>query len=122
MRRGLPYFMMSNERTALEALTESLQSLPEVVKVVVFGSRVRGDFDASSDLDVMIIIPTMQPETRANVIRITHDIELKYEVPISPILYTVNEYEVNKKLKSSFIKQVENEGIVLYDAQRSGKS
>jgi predicted nucleotidyltransferase len=111
--------MMSNERTALEALTESLQSLPEVVKVVVFGSRVRGDFDASSDLDVMIIIPTMQSETRAKVIRITHDIELEYEVPISPILYTVNEYAVNKKLKSSFIEQVENEGIVLYDAQRT---
>lgn len=110
-----------NEVTALRILTEALQKITEVLKIVVFGSRIRGDFRESSDMDVMVIIRNMEIETKNAVVRILHDVELQYDVPISPVIYTRNEYEMNKRLKSNFIEQVENEGIVLYDSERNAE-
>jgi len=44
--------------------------------------------------------------------------ELEYDIPLSPVLMTTKEYEMNRKLKSSFIENIEKEGIVIYDAHR----
>lgn len=89
------------------------------MKVVAFGSRVRGDFHGSSDLDVMVIIDHMDIEVKNRVIRILHDAELEYDVPLSPVLYTKSEYRINRALGSPFFEHVEKEGIVLYDAERT---
>lgn len=113
-----------NETAALRTLAEALQKIPEVLKIVVFGSRVRGDFRELSDMDVMIIVQNMKIDMKNTLIRILHNIELEYEVPISPVIYTRDEYEVNRTLGSSFFEHVENEGINLYDSEhkREGRS
>ncbi|MDE3056819.1 MAG: nucleotidyltransferase domain-containing protein, partial [Bacteroidota bacterium] len=111
-----------NGTTALHTITKGLRKIPQVRKVVIFGSRVRGDFHGSSDLDVMIIIDQMDIEVKDKVIHILHEAELEYDVPLSPVLYTAHEYEMNKKLGSPFFERVEKEGIVLYDFERTRKN
>ena len=104
------------EREALNKVAVSLSSIPETEKVIVFGSRVRGDFSGFSDWDVLVVITDIAK--RHSVIHELHEIELEYDIPLSPVLMTTKEYEMNRKLKSSFIENIEKEGVVIYDAHR----
>jgi hypothetical protein len=40
-----------------------------------------------------------------------------YDVPLSPTLYTRHEMEENKRLGSAFFRNIESEGIIVYDAE-----
>lgn len=108
----------ARELNALRQIALSLSTIPETERVIFFGSRSRGDFDGSSDMDILVILSDIMAKNR--VISILYDIELEYDVPLSPVVLTSKEYEINKKLKSGFIENLEREGIVLYDSERKG--
>ncbi len=103
------------EIKALEDVGKHLSTVSEVEEVIFFGSRARGDFDTLSDIDLLIILSDIKAKDK--VIGLLHDIELGYDVPLSPIIFTRREYNVNKRLKSGFIRNIEREGIVLYDSK-----
>jgi hypothetical protein len=54
----LPTWLTPNERTALQAFVAALREHydGQVLSVRLFGSKARGDFDADSDLDVMVLV------------------------------------------------------------------
>jgi len=106
----------ADEITALKEAAASLSVYPDVLKVVVFGSRVRGDFTGDSDMDVLVVISKMDLKLMNDVIHLLGELEFKYDVPISPTIRTKKEYEVNKNMGSPFITNVEREGITLYDS------
>jgi uncharacterized protein len=108
--------VQKKEIKALKRIAYASEAISQVESVVFFGSRARGDFDGSSDMDMLIVITDIRAKDR--VIGVLHNIELEYDVPISPVIFTSKEYGINKKLKSSFIENVEKEGIVLYDSKR----
>jgi len=103
-----------SEITALDKITSSLSGVKGVERVLFFGSRSRGDFKGSSDMDLLVVIDNIKLKDK--VISILHDIELEHDVPISPVIYTSREYAINKRFKSSFIEDIEREGLLLYDA------
>jgi predicted nucleotidyltransferase len=109
----------TSEIIALDKIALSLSGFSGVERVVFFGSRSRGDFKGSSDLDLLVVITDIQ--IKNEIIRILHDIELEHDVPISPVVFTNREYEMNKRLESSFIENIEREGVVLYDIKDRGK-
>jgi hypothetical protein len=52
------------------------------------------------------------------VIQLIHELELEYDAPLSPTLYTQKEAEENKRLGSSFFANVEREGVMIYDTEQ----
>ena len=68
-----------------------------------------------SDLDLLLIVS--DPDSRDEPIGMIHDIELELDVPLSPTIMTLAEYDKNKAMGSSFVKNVEREGIVIYDIE-----
>jgi len=106
------------EINALKKIEQLSSQLAGVKKIVFFGSRARGNFSGSSDMDLLVIISDI--EIKNMVIRILHDIELEYDVPLSPVIFTSREYEINKKLKSRFFENIEKEGIIIYDSEHKG--
>jgi len=106
------------ENNALAAITARASGCPSIRKIAVFGSRVRGDFTSDSDLDILVVVDDIM--TREAVIKLLYAIETEFDVPLSPVLYTEREVEINRKMGSGFMKNVDREGIVLYDT--AGKS
>jgi predicted nucleotidyltransferase len=107
------------ENSALERVATGASHVASISRVVAFGSRVRGDFAADSDLDLLVLVDSIV--AREEVIRFLYDIDADTGVSLSPVIYTAREFAVNLALGSGFVANVEREGVVLYDAQRRGE-
>ena len=86
-------------------------------KIVLFGSRARGDHRPDSDVDLLVIQETTAPRYRRSVpIR-------KAIVGLLPskdiIVYTPNEVEEWKDVPNSFIATALSEGKLLYEKKGS---
>lgn len=104
------------EIEALERIAREARLHPSIRQIVAFGSRVRGDFRGDSDLDILIILREI--EARDGVIAFLCKVEADLDVSLSPVVYTVSEFERNRQLGGRFVRNVEREGVVLYDDER----
>ena len=86
-------------------------------RAILFGSYVRGDYDAESDIDIMFILDEDDESIKKynNVLtKIEVDIDLKYNVLLSSIMQ--NEARFHKYLYAlPFYTNVNSEGVTLYE-------
>lgn len=85
----------------LEEITE-LAKKHGLEKVILFGSRARGDFRRASDIDLAVY--------GGNITMFALDVE-----DITSTLLTYDVVDMGKKHQAEFIKSIEKEGIVIYE-------
>jgi predicted nucleotidyltransferase len=83
-------------------------------KVILFGSLARGEITEGTDID-LFIIKNDPPELGVDRIR-ELDAMIKYTLATDFIVYRPEEVEQRVKLGDPFIKEILEEGKVLYDA------
>ena len=86
--RPLPH-LTPNERAAVMEYVALIRSrLPDrVLSVILFGSKARGDGDAESDIDLLVLVDTENSEFRSELWRIASDVSLDYNVVLSPRVF-----------------------------------
>jgi len=77
----------------------------EIEKALIFGSRARGDYKKTSDIDIAIISGNIT-STRLNLLRNDFD-ELD-------IIYTVDVVDFHKISKEELKNNIINEGVVIF--------
>lgn len=79
--------------------------------VYLFGSYARGDYDESSDLDVMIILDTYKSywDELVRTSELASDLSLEYEVTISRMIMTEEKW---MKGELPVLRNVRAEGIL----------
>jgi len=86
-----------------------------VKKIILYGSYARGDYNASSDVDIMILTDCTFEEIekyRDDISDIAFDIELETGVILSPIIKNIDKY--NSRIDVvPFYTNVQREGVVL---------
>ena len=118
---GIPLPLGHTQETeALLLIGTSLSKYSEVKKIVAFGSRIRGDFHGDSDLDILIVLERIM--SKDQIIHELHEIELDLDVSLAPVILTEAEYRKNRDLGSSFISNVEREGLILYEIDSGRQS
>lgn len=90
-------------------LVSYLLQLPK--KIILFGSRARGDYTEDSDYDFILVFDAVTKELKERLHEIKADMLLKYDMVITAIPYT-NE-DVEKRRRQPFLLNVEKEGAVL---------
>ncbi len=107
--------MSKKERQALERFRRILKSrLGEyLIRMFVFGSKVRGDFTETSDIDVLVIVKDRSLEVMDQVAEITSDLNIEYDISIAPVVFSEKEYDVNVTMASPFSLAVNEEGLLL---------
>ncbi len=109
-----------NERQALSEYKDFLlRRFPQQVeRLILFGSKARGDSVASSDTDVLVVLrkrtePTKEgfypfgsaDPTWREIVGTTFDLLMKYNINISPTVIGINEYEEHSPLMTHIKKE-----------------
>jgi len=108
--------MSTKERQALERFGETVKSrLGEyLVRMSVFGSKMRGDFTETSDIDILIIVKERSLSIMDQIAEITSDLNIEFDLSIAPVVFSENEYNMNATVMASpFSLAVQDEGLLL---------
>ena len=102
------------ERSALvEARDMLIRDFP-VDKVVLFGSKARGDSDAESDVDLLVL--TRVPPTRQlkhRMVAALYEILLRTDVMLSPLVASSQDWEKGLLRLLPIHTEVEDQGVAL---------
>ena len=95
--------------TSLERIILQLSEIPEILKVISFGSYARGKRDLFTDLDLIVIM-----ETEKEFIQRTTDLYqlLQSDVDLDLLVYSPEEFK--KMQEGSFIRKALDNGQVVY--------
>ena len=113
--------LTSREKAALSEFVSRLREkyADEVVLVVLFGSKVRGDFDEESDLDVLVVVESDGWRFHREISFIGSRASLEYDVNISPKALTQAHYRNLQELRTPFFESMQAEGVELWRRQGS---
>ena len=87
-----------------------------VRRICLFGSRVVGDYEEESDLDVLCVVDATGCEVNnlfCDALDIMDEFFYLYDIPIDLILVDREQYERDRYVNMLF-RNIDNEGIVLY--------
>ncbi len=127
MRKNGLSHLTKNERAALDDFVARLRHdyADQVIRVVLFGSKARGDSDAESDLDVFVLVKSDDWHLHDKLVTLSSPISLKYDALISPKVIGPSLYQKMRRLHSFFLANVRKEGVTLWTkrpARRSAKA
>jgi len=107
--------MNSRERRVVEQFRKTLKSRlgEQLLKMSVFGSKVRGDFRETSDIDILVVVKGRTVPIMDQVAEVTADLNLEYNLSLAPVIFSEREYEMNEKMASPFTLAVSKEGVLL---------
>ncbi|OIQ12638.1 nucleotidyltransferase family protein [Neomoorella thermoacetica] len=86
---------------------------PKLLDTRLFGSVARGTFTPESDIDILVIIQDENKITRDTIIETAVDINLKYDVVISPVIISAERFSRPLFQETYFYKSIQKEGIPL---------
>lgn len=106
--------LMKNESDAIKAAIRMLKSEFSVSKVILFGSKARGDHDEYSDIDLLVVASSLLhwKEEKA-IIGALFDIGIEYDVIFSPLFTSVDEWENGIFTEFPVYKEISRDGAVV---------
>ncbi len=105
--------------TIMQELIEKVKPIfgDKLKKVILYGSYARGDYDAESDVDVMLLVDEDDENLRTYrkpIRKVESEIDFKYDVLLCGIVQNQDKfYQYINDIP--FYSNVNKEGIVLYD-------
>jgi predicted nucleotidyltransferase len=89
---------------AIAAMVEQIRRIGSVERIILFGSRARGDHDERSDIDLAIACPGASPEEWTAIWNIADE---------APTLLKVDLVRL-EHVDDALQQEIEREGVVLY--------
>jgi len=110
---GIPLHLNKDENAAIAHLRTDLESfLPHgTLRIVLFGSKARGDDDHDSDIDLAIIVSGLNHGLKKQILDAVADIEIEFLTPISALVLSEEMFEHLRKRERRIALDIENEGI-----------
>jgi len=108
----VPY-LTDRERESLAHFLERLEAEcgDRVQRVVLFGSRARGDYDAESDVDLLVVTD----EDRERIGDLAHRATLDGSMPLSTLVISATAYQRYQQLRLPIYVNLRRDGIELWD-------
>ena len=118
-------FYNKNRRLAwaLQEFTKRVfDSLPQVQSIVLFGSAARGELTRTSDVDILVLAPTLEQDSFNKLMKSVDALAAEttgtYGFPISAVTMTMKDWEAAVREKKRIAQDVIREGFVLFGEDR----
>ena len=104
------------EKRATDKIIRHLQETcnEQLVEVILYGSKARGDYSAESDIDILVIVRNRDQIDRDKIYDFLLDDDIDYNLNFSLNIYGVNEFQRLEAMKASFVMNVLKEGETLW--------
>lgn len=96
-------------------IVRRIRSVSNPRKIVLFGSRARGDYRPDSDIDLLVIEDSDMPRHRRPVRLYAALADLPLDVETEVVVYTPAEVEQWSGASAAFVTTALREGKVLYE-------
>ena len=106
----------SREKAALSEFVARLREryADEIVLVTLFGSKVRGDFDEESDVDVLVVVQNGDWSFRDEVALAAFDPMLEHDIVITPLVIDLEHYQWLRRYQAPLYRNIRSEGVDLW--------
>ncbi len=106
--------LMKNESDAIWAAVRMLKSKFSIAKVILFGSKARGDHDEHSDIDLLVVTSRLLhwKEEKA-IVGALFDIGMEYDVIFSPLFTFSDEWENGIFTEFPVYQEISQDGAVV---------
>jgi predicted nucleotidyltransferase len=94
-------------------LTEAIGD--NLLMLVAFGSRIKGDFRWDSDLDILVVLKKTSLRAEKVIRKIVYSEGERLGVPYSVIIRDSAEFGKEKSFRTPFYSNIINEGAILYE-------
>ncbi len=109
----LPSLANTSQEELLRLITERIREAVDPEKIILFGSRGRGDSRVNSDFDLLVIAESNAPRHR----RAAGIYQSLWEImePIDVVVYTPAEVEEWREVRQAFVTAAIREGRIIYE-------
>ena len=106
--------LRKNEKEALKKLKEKiLERFPDA-RIVLYGSKARGDSDKESDIDLLILVESkVDTKLEEEIFHISYEIELKYNVVFGEIIENKDFWNTPLANAMPLHGNIDREGIII---------
>jgi len=111
--KSLNSMLSKKERNAVTEFKDTLASKVgnSLLEIILFGSKATGYSTPYSDLDLLVILSEVTVAYKEIIYDVAVDVNLKYDVVISPVIYSQQIYYSNYLKDTCFYKTTVLEGI-----------
>jgi predicted nucleotidyltransferase len=106
--------LTDSELAAVAELKNALTRDFGLVKLVLYGSKARGDSDAESDIDLIIVL-ACRPDwkTKREVYHRCYQIGLQHDVVLQPVIFAESDYDSPRFRVTPLLRNVAAEGVAV---------
>ena len=119
MISDLPDHLHENEKKAIAAVVATLSQAMNnnLADMYLFGSKARGDFHADSDIDLLVIVNQLDPDSRWKVRATAADCSLQYDVLFNTHIIDKARWDHLVAHQDTLWREVQRDGIPLLVSQ-----
>lgn len=109
-------YLNYNEQKAVNSIVEMIPvRFPSVRKIVLYGSKARGDFHEDSDIDLLFVTENAVPRNvKFEIYDLIYELEVENDVIISAVFVSEKDLAAHR---TPLIKSVVEEGITLWSRE-----
>ena len=87
----------------------------QLVSIVLFGSRARGEAKSDSDMDVLVVMSSADPEVRRQIRYLAVEVWLEYGVYLSTRVWSQTHWHKLEELQTLLYQNIRRDGINLLE-------
>jgi predicted nucleotidyltransferase len=107
-------YLSPHEVAAVTEFVSRLQVLgQEPLLLWLFGSKARGDSAPDSDIDLLVVLTSVQPETQWLIWRLGSDVSLEYDVLLNVHIIDADRWDDERLYQGTLWCEIQRDGVPL---------